>query len=110
TFLVREAGSRRTGRKRQESDASSPTQVLRLALGLFKWLDKLCILRQQWEDSAQQWPERIRVLLVATQTSIGKKETPNEQVSVHYQRTGNRDLHVRFCVHGPRAGITHLGI
>jgi hypothetical protein len=26
------------------------------------------ISRQQWEDSAQQWPERIRVLLVATQT------------------------------------------
>src|SRR5256714_2917857 len=31
------------------------------------------ISRQQWEDSAQQWPERIRVLLVATQTSKGKR-------------------------------------
>jgi hypothetical protein len=39
---------------------------------------------QQWEDSAQQWPERIRVLLAAIPTSTEKKETPNEQVSVHY--------------------------
>src|SRR2546421_11375795 len=31
------------------------------------------ISRQQWEDSAQQWPERIRVLLVVTQTSKGKR-------------------------------------
>jgi hypothetical protein len=33
--------------------------------------------------SAQQWPEQIRVLLVAIPNLQLKKETPNEQVSVH---------------------------
>jgi hypothetical protein len=40
--------------------------------------------RQQWEDSAQQWPELIRVLLVAIPNfQPEKKETPNEQVSAY---------------------------
>jgi len=34
--------------------------------------------------SAQQWPEQIRVLLAAIPNFNAKKETPNEQVSVHY--------------------------
>ncbi len=34
--------------------------------------------------SAQQWPEQIRVLLAAIPNFNAKKETPNEQVSVHF--------------------------
>ena len=41
------------------------------------------ISRQPWEDSAQQWPEQIRVLLAAIPNNKNK-ETPNEQVSAHY--------------------------